>query len=278
MDFKTFFSYKLLEFGNVQISVYHIFGILLIATITRIFLWLLRRVFNRQISIDKLEAGRGLALYQIAKYVIVVAAVLIAIDSVGISIQLLLAGSAALLVGVGLGLQQTFNDLISGVILLFEGSVAVGDIVEVNGIIARVKQISIRVSVIETRDGISILVPNSKLTNDNVINWSHNRTTTRFSLKVGVAYGSDVQLVKKLLEEASVEHKDVVETPAPDARFIDFGDSALVFELFFWSSQMFIIERIKSEIRFEIDRKFRESGVTIPFPQRDLHIKSGSLR
>lgn len=278
MDFNSFFSYKLLDFGSLQISVYHLAGVLVIALVTRIILWLLRRVFNRQISKKKLEAGRGLALYQIAKYVIVVAAVLIAIDSVGISIQLLLAGSAALLVGIGLGLQQTFNDLISGVILLFEGSVAVGDIVEVNGIVARVKIISIRVSEIETRDGISILVPNSKLTNDNVINWSHNRSNTRFSLKVGVAYGSDVDKVKKILEECAREHPDVTDTAAPNARFTNFGDSSLDFELLFWSSNMFNIEQIKSDIRYQIDRNFRDQNVTIPFPQRDLHIKTGSLK
>lgn len=278
MDLKTIFNYPLLEFGETAINVYNLVGLLVIFIITRIILWLLKRIINQRIATKKFDAGRGLAIFQIAKYVIVTGAVLFAIDSLGIDIGLLLAGSAALLVGVGLGLQQTFNDLISGVILLFEGSVTVGDIVEVNGIVAKVMEINIRVSKIETREGISILVPNSKLTNDYVINWSHNRTDTRFSLKVGVAYGSDVELVRSILEEVTAQNVDVTDDPAPNARFIDFGDSALVFEIIYWTADMFNIEQIKSDLRFEIDKQFREQGITIPFPQRDLHVKSGTLK
>lgn len=277
MDFKAILDFPLVEFGETVISVYDLVGVFVILVIARILLWFLKRLIKRQIKNKKFDAGRGLALFQIAKYIIILAAILIAIDSLGINIRLLLAGSAALLVGVGLGLQQTFNDLISGVILLFEGSITVGDIIEVDGIVAKVQEINIRVSKIETRESISILVPNSKLTNDNVINWSHNRADTRFSLFVGVAYGSDVQKVKAILEEVAFENTEVSSNPKPFARFIDFGDSALQFELLFWSSNMFAIEQIKSDLRFEIDKKFREQGVTIPFPQRDLHIKSGQL-
>ena len=278
MDFQTILDYPLLSFGETIINVYNLVGVVFILIVARIIIWTIKRVIRKRISGRKFDPGRGLAIFQISKYVIILAAILISIDSLGINIRLLLAGSAALLVGVGLGLQQTFNDLISGVILLFEGSVTVGDIVEVDGIVAKVKKISIRVSEIETREGITILVPNSKLTNDNVINWSHNRTNTRFSLKVGVAYGSDVEKVRTVLEQTALEHSEISNDPAPIARFIDFGDSALQFELIFWSANMFAIEQIKSDIRFEIDRKFREEEVTIPFPQRDLHIKSGVLQ
>lgn len=277
MDLKTIFNYPLLEFGETVINVYNLVGLLVIFILTRIILWLLKRIIKQRISTKKFDAGRGMAIFQIAKYVIVTGAILFAIDSMGINIGLLLAGSAALLVGVGLGLQQTFNDLISGVILLFEGSVTVGDIVEINGIVAKVKEINIRVSQIETREGISILVPNSKLTMDYVINWSHNRTDTRFSLKVGVAYGSDVEKVRSILEETASKHPGVTTKQKPSARFIDFGDSSLMFELIYWSSDMFNIEKIKSDLRFDIDREFREQNVTIPFPQRDLHIKTGSI-
>lgn len=274
MDFQEILDYPLISFGETVISVYNLVGIFFIFVIARLLLWAVKRFVRRSISNDKFDHRRGLAIYQISSYVIILAAVLLSIDSLGINIQLLLAGSAALLVGVGLGLQQTFNDLISGLILLFEGSVAVDDIVEIEGIVAKVRRISIRVSEIETREGISILVPNSKLTNDNVINWSHNRSVTRFSLPVGVAYGSNTEKVKELLEHVAVNHPQVSAVQKPNARFVDFGDSALQFELIFWSDNMFIIEQTKSDIRYEIDRVFREEGITIPFPQRDIHIRT----
>jgi small-conductance mechanosensitive channel len=163
---------------------------------------------------------------------------------------------------------------VSGILLLFEGTVTVGDVIELNNIIGKVEKISIRTSKIETRDRIVIIVPNSKLVSDNVINWSHNRAVTRFRIKVGVAYGSNVRLVMQLLEKAAEEHPDVVDNPAPKARFVNFGESSLDFELLFFSTKMFDIEFVKSEIRVDIDQKFRDNGVVIPFPQRDLHVKS----
>lgn len=274
MDVTDILNFPLLEFGDTVINVYNLVGLFLILVFVRIILWLLKRVINRRILKKRLDEGRGLALFQIAKYVIVTGAIIIALDSLGINVGLLLAGSAALLVGIGLGLQQTFNDLISGVILLFEGSIAVGDIVEINGIVAKVQEINIRVSKIETREGISILVPNSKLTMDYVINWTHNKSHTRFSIKVGVAYGSDVEKVADILVDVATKNPEVATKPTPEARFIDFGDSALVFELMYWSSSMFQIEKLKSDLRFEVDKEFRRNGVVIPFPQRDLHIKS----
>jgi len=274
MTLKEVLDFPILSFGANVINVYNLVGVVLILLIARLLIYAIKRFFKRSIANNKFDKGRGLALYQIARYIIILAAIIIAIDSIGISIKLVLAGSAALLVGVGLGLQQTFNDLISGIILLFEGSVTVGDIIEVNGIIAKVKNIKIRVSEIETREGITILVPNSKLTNDNVINWSHNRANTRFSLKVGVAYGSNVELVTEILESVATAHTDISRQFQPRVRFIDFGDSALQFEVIYWSDKMFMIEQIKSDLRYEIDREFRKHGVVIPFPQRDLHVKN----
>jgi small-conductance mechanosensitive channel len=240
--------------------------------------WIIILATNRfikvQVKSKRFDKGRGHALFQIIKYIIVVLALIGTLDIVGIKITLLLAGSAALLVGVGLGLQQVFNDIVSGIILLFEGSVSVGDIVELNNIVGKVNSISVRTSKIETRDRIVIIVPNSKLVSDNVINWSHKRDVTRFNIKVGVAYGSDVKLVMKLLVEAAKEHPDIVSNPEPASRLIDFGESSLDFELLFFTKKMFDIEFIRSEIRVSIEEKFNKHHVTIPFPQRDLHLKS----
>jgi small-conductance mechanosensitive channel len=195
------------------------------------------------------------------------------LDTLGIRLTLLLAGSAALLVGIGLGLQQVFKDIVSGFFLLFEGNLKVGDVVELEGDVGIVKEIGFRTTKIENRDNIILIIPNSKFIGENVINWSHIEQKTRFSVDVGVAYGSDVELVKKVLLECARDHQEVTEYPKPFVRFDDFGNSSLDFQLFFWTDNAFRVENIKSDLRFAIDKKFRENKITIPFPQRDVHIK-----
>ena len=125
-----------------------------------------------------------------------------------------------------------------------------------------------------TRDDIVMIIPNSKFINENVVNWTHSNDNTRFHLKVGVAYGSDVDKVKFILEKCANDHPSVTKNPKPSVRFTDFGNSSLDFELLFHSNSVFRVENVKSELRFMIDREFRRSEVVIPFPQRDLHIRS----
>ncbi len=274
MKFQELLEYKLISIGDYSVTLFHLIQVSVLVLISWIIIWIARRIIKKQIRSGRFDEGRGDAFFQILRYVIIVIALFLGLDAVGVKLTLLLAGSAALLVGIGLGLQQIFNDIVSGVLLLFEGTISIGDIVEVNNIVGKVKRIAIRTSKIETRDRIIIIVPNSKLANDNVTNWSHNRVLTRFNVTVGVAYGSDVKLVMQVLQQAAMEHPDVAKNPEPSARFIDFGESSLDFELLFFSSKMFEIEFVRSDIRVIIDRKFRENNVTIPFPQRDLHLKT----
>lgn len=269
---KTLFS-----IGEYSIDGYHIVASVFIILVTVMVLRLLRRLIKTQIKKGKIDKGKGLAIYQIVKYVAIILTILVILDTLGIKITILLAGSAALLVGLGLGLQQLFNDLVSGLFLLFEGIITVEDVVEIDGLVGRVKEINLRTSNVESRSGITIIVPNSKLVNDNVINWSHNRGYTRFSVVVGVAYGSDLKLVEKLLIQAAKEQVDVASDPSPMVRFEDFGDSSLVFNVFFWSKNMFWVEMVRSKIRFRVDELFREHNVTIPFPQRDVHFKTSNI-
>ena len=140
------------------------------------------------------------------------------------------------------------------------------------------REIKLRTSKIKTRDGIVIFVPNSQLTNNRVINWTNSNVLTRFNIKVGVAYGSDTKLVEKILLEVANEEKTVNTRIKPFVRFLDFGDSSLDFEIHFWSEEVWRIEFIKSRMRFAIDKKFRDNNVSIPFPQRDLHIKSSQVK
>ena len=185
----------------------------------------------------------------------------------------LVASSAALFVGLGFSLQNVFKDFVSGMILLFERNLKVGDIVELNdGTVGEVLNINLRISEIRDRRNVAILVPNSKLVEENVINWSHLEKKTRFKISVGVAYGSDLKLVKKLLLELVKKFKDIEMSPEPFVRFSNFGDSSLEFELFFWTNHSFRVENIKSDIRFEVDSVFKDNNIVIAFPQMDVHL------
>ena len=265
----------LLEVKNYRITVFDVLVLIFIFSVARFLLWAVQNFLRRKIFTgSKVDAGRQFAVMQLLKYLVYLFGVLFAFQTLSIDISLLLAGSAALLVGVGLGLQQTFNDLVSGLILLFEGSVSVGDIIEINNLIGRVTAIGIRTSKVETRDAITIIVPNSKFIIDNVTNWSHAHMLTRFSIRVHTSYQSDPEHVRRVLLDCVKPFKDVAEKPVPFVRLNDFGESAPDFELLFWTNHMWRIEHLKSEIRFSIHKAFKENNIEIPFPQRHIHIQS----
>lgn len=220
----------------------------------------------------KVEEGRRYAINQLIKYFFYFFGFLIAVQTAGFKLSVLWAAGAALLVGIGLGLQQTFNDFASGIILLLEGSVQKGDWIEVGNTVGEVKRIGLRTSLITTRRNISIIVPNSKITVDNVINLSHDNDRVRHSVTVGVAYGSDLQMVKKVLLECAARHSKV--SPGAFVRLIEFNNSSIDFELLFWSDEYMQIEDVRSDLRFMIDNGFRKYNITIPFPQQDLYIKT----
>ncbi len=225
---------------------------------------------------SKVDAGSQYAINRLITYFVYVVGVLLVLQAAGFDLVVLWTGAAALLVGIGIGLQQTFNDLICGVIILFERGVMVGDVVEVaDHQIGTVRKIGARTATIETRDDIIIFVPNSKLIGENVVNWSHVERKARFHVGVGVAYGSDTNLVKEILMKVALDHPRILKTPNPIVRFLDFGNSSLDFEIIFWSRDFLRIEDVKSDVRFGIDQGFREKGVEIPFPQRDLWIRGG---
>lgn len=272
-DIKSFLELVLFESGKFTLHVFNLLNILLIFLFAWFITWLIRKYLRRKRTQGSLDQGKEYAIMQILTYLIYVIAFVLAIDSLGIKITVLLAGSTALLVGLGLGLQDFFRDLVAGFIILTERTVTAGDIVEINGVIGQVKEVGLRTTSLFTREDIVLIVPNTKLTTDQVINWSQNNKVTRFKIEVGVAYGSDTELVRTLLIQCAKSHSDVVKVPEPSVLFQDFGDSALQFGLYFFSGNLFRIERTKSEIRFEIDKKFRENKISIPFPQRDLWIR-----
>lgn len=260
---------------GLNLSVSKIFTAILIFLSAQLGVWLMIQiVLHGYYSRNRVNIGSQFAINQLLKYFVYVIAALVILETLGVKLTVLWGGAAALLVGIGLGLQQTFNDLISGIILLFERTVEVGDFVEIEGLVGMVKQIGLRTSLVETRENITVVVPNSKLIVEKVINWSHYDNKARFVISVGVAYGSDTDKVKRILVGIAKENGFVLKHPSPFVRFVNFGDSALDFELHFWSQEFVRIEDIKSDMRFEIDRLFREESVEIPFPQRDVWFKN----
>lgn len=269
-------EFELFQVAKYSLTVGTVLTVLLVVLFTKLLLWILKKILYRNKSLEKFEEGNLYSLFQIIKYVIWIIAILIILETFGLKLNVLLAGSAALLVGIGLGLQNTFNDFISGIILLFEGSIKVGDILEIDNDVVKIQRIGLRTSEAINRDDIIAILPNSLITTNKVINWSHQSQKTRFRINVGVAYGSDVDLVVKILKESASEYSEIKNKSSINARFLDFGNSSLDFELLFFSKDIFRIENVKSEIRKIINRKFIENNITIPFPQIDLHLKSNN--
>lgn len=273
-DIKNFLEIDLIDIGNYSIEVYSIVVAVIIILITKFSLWLIKKALFRKHKNSNLDLGNTYALYQIISYVVWIISIGLLLETIGVKVTVLIAGSAALLVGVGLGLQQTFNDVISGIILLSERSIKIGDILEIDSDIVKIQSIGLRTSKGLSRDEISIIIPNSLITTNKVINWSHQSKQTRFKISVGVAYGSDVNLVLRILQESALEHPDISDKNSVDSRLVDFGNSSLDFQVLFYSNNIFRIEKVKGDIRKIINKKFNENKVTIPFPQMDVYVKS----
>jgi len=270
---KNIFEYKLIEVGKYTLTPYQILIATIIFIVTIFVLRALKKIFFYKLA--KNHDKRTLAtIFVLVKYFVWVISIVTILEVLGINVNYLIASSAALFVGMGLGIQQIFNDTVSGILLLFERNVRVGDVVQMSdGTVATVKEIKLRTSKVLSRDGVIIIVPNSKLLSENVINWTAIDDKTRFYVEVGVAYGSDVDKVASILKEVAIGHPKVVNNPKPFVRFSDFGDSALIFRIYFWTNESFTVKNIKSDIRFAIYKRFSEEGIQIPFPQQDVYIK-----
>jgi len=219
--------------------------------------------------------GRAYAVSRILEYGVYITGFLLGLENLGVSLTALAAVGAVLSVGIGFGLQNIAQNFISGIILLVERPVQHGDVVDVGGTVGAVEEIGMRATRVVTLDRVSILVPNSKLVTEEVRNFHVPNSVNRLRVGVGVAYGSDVELVRRVLVEAGEAHPDVLDDPAPRVFFQSFGDSSLDFELMVFLDNALLRLVVASDLRFAIDAAFRRNGVTIPFPQRDLHLVSG---
>jgi small-conductance mechanosensitive channel len=265
---------------GVTLSLVQIF--FLIALLIAVF-WISSRtkrfLFNRFLAKSGLDRSLQYAIAQIVSNIVLIVGIFIVLDNAGIHLGALTVFAGAVGVGVGFGLQNIASNFISGLVILAERPITIGDRVEVAGIAGQVQQIRARSTVILTNDNIAMIVPNTKFIDSPVTNWTYGDPRVRFRVPIGVAYGSDVNKVRDALLAAGRENPNTLKDPAPSVFLEKFGENSIDFELVVWSSEMSSRpRRYRSDLNFAIEHKLREAGIEIPNPQRDLHFRSGVLK
>lgn len=273
-------NYRIFTLGDAQITP---LNIIYLIVLTGLLFWLSNKFKNifveRVLGKTHLDLGARVAIGTIVRYVVLLVGTLIIVQTVGINLTTLNVLAGAVGIGVGFGLQNVASNFISGLIILFERPVKVGDRIQVGEVDGKVTAIGARATTVRTNDNITIIVPNSKFISENVVNWSFANQSVRFRVPIGVAYDSDLNLVKKLLLEVADENADVLKEPKAAVRLIEFGDSAIDLQLWVWTTEKLQRKTVLiSRLNFAIWEKFRANDIEIPFPQTDLHIKTGRIK
>lgn len=263
--------------GEHHFSLGSMLQILAVLSLAQILFWTVRAALRRIFKSSSMEEGTRFMIMRLLRTFIYTLGAIIALETAGVDLQALWFGSAALLVGVGIGLQNFFNDVVSGFVLLFEGGVRVGDELEVDGMLVRVERIDLRSTRVITRFGNLIVMPNGLISGQTVRNFTQGDQASMLRVDVDVAYGTDLDQVKAILLEAAKNEQAVIRKDEVNVLFTDFGESGLQFSVFFWVSEPWHRMAISSNVRFKINDAFRQNGVVIPFPQRDLHLRSGMI-
>jgi small-conductance mechanosensitive channel len=264
----------------IKLSLSQIF--LLVALLIAVF-WLSsqtkRFLFNRFLARSGLDRSLQYAIAQIVSNIVLIVGIFIVLDNAGIHLGTLTVFAGAVGVGVGFGLQNIASNFISGLVILAERPITVGDRVEVAGIAGQVQHIRARSTVIVTNDNITMIVPNTKFIDSPVTNWTYGDPRVRFRIPVGIAYGSDIKRAREALLAAARDNSNTLKDPAPSVFLEKFGDDSIQVELVVWSSEMsYRPRRYRSDLNFAIERNLREAGIEIAFPQRDIHIRDGVLK
>jgi len=270
-EFVEFLNKPISFSDNISITIKQILFVLLVIIATSVILNLFRKFLTRKLPNE--DKTKFKILFNYGKWVIYLIILMVTCQAIGINVTTILVASSALLIGVGLALQTLFKDIIAGILILVDQTLHVGDIIEIDGKVGRVEEIKLRTTRAVTIDNKVLIIPHHLYLDKTLYNWTQNGSETRENLTVGVAYGSDVTKVKDLLLQAAKNHKSVLKDPPPLVLFNNFGDSSLDFKLIFTLNDSFMGTIPKSDLRIEIDRLFRENNITIPFPQRDVHIK-----
>ncbi|MGV8963046.1 MAG: mechanosensitive ion channel family protein [Candidatus Saccharimonadaceae bacterium] len=267
---KEFLDSELFNISGYSLKLETLISFIVFMAFVVAIISLLKRLIYR---VKSLNSAEKFSINKISRYIIILFAFIIGLRILGFDITVLLAGYAAVLVGLGFGLQKIFSDFISGIILLLDGSLKVDDIIEVNGRIYIVEEIKFRTTTVLGRDENYVILPNSELTSNRVVNWTYKNKESRFQVEVGVDYSTDVLEVMEVLKNVAKQTPRILLKPEPFVRFESYGDSALFFAVYFYTSEIFRAENIKSELRIEIFKAFKEKGINIPFPHRIVQIK-----
>jgi small-conductance mechanosensitive channel len=275
LDVGHWVNYPLIKFGSESLTVLSIAEMMLwVVAIFALNALIQRLILTRALKHTRFDQGLQFAITRIFGYAFVALGFYIALVVNGVNLSSLAVVAGALGIGIGFGLQNLVANFVAGLVILTERHVAVGDRIEVEGVAGNVTKISLRATTVVTNDNISIVVPNSELTSNPVKNWSHCGPRVRIRLPVGVAYGTDPELVRSTLLKVATESRNVLTTPSPAVFFDGFGDNALNFELAVWTDTMtHAPRRFRSELNYAIERAFREQGIEIPFPQRVVHLR-----
>lgn len=266
--FLELINHKFTLGDNIVFTPKSIAILIAVFILTSLLLKLFRKIIYRTLSSDAKIKFKS--IFSFLNYFVFIIVILITFDTIGINVTAIFAASAALLVGIGLALQTFIQDIISGVFILADQSVHVGDIIEVDKQVGRVENIKLRTTRAVTRDNKVLIIPNHKFLTSILYNWTENGVITRENIMVGVAYDSDVQKVRSIMIECAKQHKAVLKDPTPDVLFDDYGDNALLMKLFFTINNSFNAYLVKSDIRYVIFEKFKENNIEIPFPQRTV--------
>ncbi|MCU4157033.1 mechanosensitive ion channel [Carboxylicivirga sp. A043] len=263
------------KIGEMSFSIGRIITLIIILSLSVFVSNVIKVILEEDVfSHTKLSKGLPHTIALLAKYALITIGVSLAFSVAGFPMENFAVLIGAFGVGIGFGLQNIFNNLVSGLILLFERPIKIDDVIEVGELRGRVRSIGIRSSVVRTFDGAEVIVPNGQLISNEVINWTHSDQIRRYEVLVGVAYGSDVEQVKTILEEQIAKHDDILTVPEPSVLFINMGDSSLDFRMLYWISKVRNGLEIHSAITQQVYNALNEAGIEIPFPQRDVHIKS----
>ncbi len=269
--FLEFINKEFFITDNIKFSIVTILLVSLIFLFTYLFLKLLKKIATKKLDEERKLKFRS--VFSFLNYFVYIIVALITFQNFGINLTGIFAASAALLVGVGLALQTFFQDIISGILILADQTVHVGDIIEIDGKVGRVENIKIRTTRAVTFDNKVLIIPNHKYLTSTLFNWTENGTILRGSVSVGVSYDSDVEKVKEILLEIANSHPHLIKNPPPKVIFNNFGDSALDFKLIFTYNNGFRVNLIESDIRFLVHKKFKENNIEIPFPQAVVHLE-----
>ncbi|QYJ90871.1 mechanosensitive ion channel family protein [Shewanella halotolerans] len=278
-DIKEILSFVLFTYGDSAITVSQVLQVPLLLLLAWLIVTRIGKLIRRALLARKV-APDAVHLFSRIYLILAIAIILVtSLEILNIPIKAFAFVSGAVAIGVGFGAQNIINNFISGWILMWERPIRIGDFLEIGETKGVVESINTRSTLIRRNDGVHMLVPNSQLLENTVTNWTLIDNIARSTVRVGVAYGSDVERVADIIKQTLDEHEEILTTPSPVAIFEDFGDNALIFDGIFWvcANTEADIRRIRSDIRFRIYKLFTQAGIVIAFPQRDLHL-DGELK